>query len=194
MKRVTTLFFLVIMLPCLAIAQYNPLTKPEQIDFKPKSEKTAKALTLAVPAAGILTGSLLMKAEAYDVGFLLISGGILIGPSAGNMYAENTESVIKGISTRAGGLGLIALGTYLEFFNSIFEPHSSRDSHNISFWPKALMISGAGLVIYSWGHDFYKSVENVREYNGENDRPSFTIAPTYFPKEKAPGVSISLSF
>jgi hypothetical protein len=194
MKRVTSLLLWVIILPSLALAQYNPLTKPQQIDFKPKSEKTAKMLTLAVPLASILTGSLLLKAEADDLGFPLIIGGILIGPSAGNMYAENQESVIKGISTRAGGLGLMAVGTYLGVFTSIFEPHSSNGRHNIDFWPKALMISGAGLIIYSWGYDFYKSAENVREYNGENERPSFTIAPTYFPKEKAPGVSISLSF
>ncbi|MBO6586304.1 MAG: hypothetical protein JJ953_09390 [Gracilimonas sp.] len=204
MERLIIPLLVAILLPVLATAQYNPLVdeKPsvnqippphpdELISFKPKSEKTAKMLTVAVPSTAILIGSVFRKS---DFGFIMITTGIVFGPSAGNVYAENFESVVKGISLRSGGFGLMVVGTYLGLFEYIFSPHSDDGDRSIGFFPKSLIIGGAGIILYSWVYDYFKSAENVREYNGEYEKPFFTFAPTYFPKQKAPGISVSLSF
>lgn len=204
MKNLTITLLLVLLLPVLAIAQYNPLVDDklslnntsspsldETVSLEPKSEKTAQMLTIAVPSAAILIGSVFRKST---FGFTMITTGIIFGPSAGNIYAENKESVIKGISSRAAGLGFMAAGAYLGFFESIFEPHFKNGEHSLGFWPKTLIIGGAGLIIYSWVFDYFKSAKNVREYNRGYEKPVFAFSPVYFPKEKALGISVSLSF
>lgn len=204
MKRFTIPFLFLIMLPVVSVAQYNPLTEEnpsvsqipgpppnDVIYFEPKSEKTAKMLTVAVPSAAILIGSVFRKS---DFGFTMIATGVVFGPSVGNLYAENFESVVKGISLRAGGIGLMAVGVYLGLFEFMFAAHVVNGERGMGFWPKTLIYGGAGVVIYSWIYDYFKSAENVRKYNGEYKKPFLTLSPTYFPKEKAAGISVSLSF
>lgn len=204
MKRFTIPFLFLVIFPTAAVAQYNPLTEenpsvsqiptpPSEdiIYFRPKSEKTAKMLTVAVPSAAILIGSVFRKS---DFGFTMIATGVLFGPSAGNVYAENFESVAKGISLRAGGVGLMAVGVYVGLLEFMFAAHFKDGERSMGFWPKTLIIGGAGLIIYSWVFDYFKSAKNVREYNSGYEKPAFALSPVYFPKEKAPGISVSLSF
>lgn len=212
MKRFTIYFLLIIFIPAVVVAQYNPLTTSSPAntnidknfirfstkEFKPKKEGVAFLLSAAVPAVSFFTGKALINNDANLPGAVLVAGGIIIGPSAGNMYAENPTAVGKGIVTRAIAGGMITVGAYMVILNQLGNHthggvRKDPDGFN-EITAMVLFFGGAGLLVYSTFYDLFNSMKNVRKYNAENRSAKFTLSPTYFPKEKAPGISLSLSF
>ncbi len=200
MYRLTSVFLFLLLAPVGALAQYNPLTEdnpsvsqiptpPSEkgISFEPKSKKTAKMLTVAVPAGAIALGSLLLSNEINTTGVILIAGGIIVAPSAGNFYAQNPESVVKGIGTRLLGGGLAAVGGYLSLVEALGRAFGGPGHSGVQFTGAILFLGGSGLIVYSFFYDLFNSPKNVEKYNNANQDKSFAISPTYFPKEKAPG-------
>ncbi|MGN8224389.1 hypothetical protein [Gracilimonas sp. BCB1] len=209
MIRFTIHFLLIIFIPTLVVAQYNPLTTSPPTnthidenfihfsteEFKPKKEGVAFLLSAAVPTMSFIAGQALLKNDVNMPGAVLATGGIIIGPSAGNMYAENSKAVGKGIVTRAIAGGMITVGGYMGILNQLSHGGVRKDPDGFNeITAMALFFGGAGLLVYSTFYDLFNSMKNVRKYNTEKQSAKFTFSPTYFPKEKAPGISVSLSF
>ncbi|MBO6586306.1 MAG: hypothetical protein JJ953_09400 [Gracilimonas sp.] len=212
MKRFTFHFLLIVFIPTVVAAQYNPLATSSPTntnidknfirfsteEFKPKKEGVAFLLSAAVPTVSFIAGQALLKNDSNMPGAVLAVGGIIIGPSAGNMYAENPKAVGKGIVTRAISGGMITVGAYMGLLNQLGnEPYGGvrKDLDGFSeITAAALFFGGSALLVYSTFYDLFNSMANVRKYNEEKQPVEFTFAPTYFPKEKAPGISVSLSF
>lgn len=184
--------------------QYNPLANQQTSDFdfytetdlnisesfQPKSERKAMLLTATVPAATILTG--LFLENETTLGSLLIVGGIIIGPAAGNMYAEHTKTVLKGIGARITGGGMLVIGSYFTIFDEFTKPKGENGSDGLAVAGAVLFFSGTGIIIYSFVHDLFKSAENVRKFNQKNKSIDFAVSPTFFPKEKSAGIQLSV--
>ena len=212
MKKFTFHILLIAFIPTVVAAQYNPLAPSSPTnthidenfihfsteEFKPKKEGVAFLLSAAVPTMSFIAGQALLKNDVNKPGAVLAIGGIIIGPSAGNMYAENGKAVGKGIVTRLIGGGMITVGGYMGFLHQFgSEPYGGVRNDLEGFYEitaTTLFIGGAGLLVYSTFYDLFNSMKNVRKYNAENRSAKFTLTPTYFPKEKAPGISLSLSF
>ena len=194
--------------------QYNPLKMTDdsefrfsqkvfpsaeiENDFHPKKVEVAFILSTSVPLVSFFTGKSLLQNDIDIPGAILVVGGIIIGPSAGNMYAKNHKAVGKGIGMRLLGGGMLTVGTYMGLLEHLErQPQGGvrNDMDELSEITAAvLFLSGAALILYSTIQDLFNSMENVRKYNQRNESQKFTLTPTYFPKEKAPGISVSLSF
>lgn len=206
-KNVLLSIVIILFTSPFVFGQYNPLlsqhTSPFNLytetdfcvseSFQPKSERKAMLLTATVPAATILIGSLLLGNETTLGGFLIVEG-IIIGPSAGNMYAEHTKTVLKGIGARIAGGGMLVIGSYFTILDEFAKPAGENGSDGLAVAGAVLFFSGTGVIIYSFVHDLFKSAENVRKYNQKNQGKDFAISPVYFPKEKAAGISLSVRF
>lgn len=187
--------------------QYNPLTNHQNSNlafssetkftysdrFQPKSEQKAMLLTAAVPATTILTGLLLLRNDVPLGGWLVV-GGFVVGPSAGNIYAENTGAVLKAIGTRLIGGGMQVIGSYYMTGELFAISPIENGSDGLSVAGAIIFLSGTGLVIYSFINDLFQSAENVRKYNQKYQTKGLAVSPTYFLNEKSPGISFSLSF
>ncbi len=212
MKRLAIPFMFFLLLPVVALAQYNPLSNSADLEmntekniigyttekFKPKKEGVAFILSAVTPTISFVAGQALLKNDVDMLGAVLAVGGIVIGPSSGNMYAENSKAVGKGIVTRLIGGGMLTVGAYMGLLDQLGnEPYGGIKNDLDGFsevTSAALFFGGAGLLVYSTFYDLFNSMKKVRKYNAENQSVKFTLSPTYFPKEKAPGISVSLSF
>ncbi len=207
MKQFILFSFLIMLSLIEVFGQHNPLLNGpesylsiydmndfEQEEFQPKSENTAALLSLAVPLATIGTGALLVKNDQNFLGGLLLGGGIVIAPSAGNMYAKNMESVVLGVQTRLVGAGMIAVGTYWAFTNAMGAALGGNEDKSMEIGGELLAIGGAGLIVYSTVYDIFNSRRNVQSYNKNKGDVYFSVSPIYYPKFKSVGIGISASY
>lgn len=188
-------------------AQYNPLVAsrenplsdfPEVYNsdqiFQPKNENTASLLSILIPAATITTGVIISKNDyTTDIGVILTSLGIIIGPSAGNMYAQNPESVMKGIGTRLLGSGMALLGGYFIIANAISSALGGSNYNTISAGGTLMFVGGTALILYSTIYDIFNAPLNVKKYN-KNKGPNYVLSPVYYTEYQVLGAAISIRF
>jgi hypothetical protein len=134
-------------------------------EFQPKDEETAVLLSILTPAVSIGLGSLLIRNNKNFFGGMLIAGGIILAPSAGNFYAQNVESVMKGIETRFSGSLITLGGTYLLVADGLNRSFGGDGNDTIAGGGFLLFLSGTGLIIYSTFYDIFNSKRCVRTYN-----------------------------
>ena len=72
----------------------------------PKSPSTAFMLSLASTGVPVAAGVLVANSSSAGAGVILISGGVVIGPSVGHWYAGR---VGRGLATAGARLGLTVL-------------------------------------------------------------------------------------
>lgn len=164
-------------------------------EFESKQPAVAFFLSTGVTFSSVYFGRTLLEnrsSKDNTIGTLLIAGGLLFGPSVGNMYAENSISTYRGIGTRLSGTGLMVVGllglvqTTDCFVGDCGPPNAGQ------IISTSMIYGGIGLFIYSSVYDFFNSAMNVVKLNRRKESISFS--PTYFPDQDRLGASVKFSF
>jgi hypothetical protein len=205
--RKQVFLFGVFLMPSLLFAQYNPLKNGDfshftntfdepftSEEFQPKDEETAVLLSVLTPVATIGLGSLLIKYDNNFAGGMLIGGGIILAPSAGNLYAQNVESVMKGIGTRFLGSAMTIGATYILIADGLNRSYGGSGSDAVSTGGFLLFLSGTGLIIYSTVYDIFNSKRSVQTYNENKGQVYYTVSPAYYPEFGSAGLGVSINF
>ncbi|MDR9416271.1 MAG: hypothetical protein RI564_08305 [Gracilimonas sp.] len=205
--RKQVFLFGVFLMPSLVFAQYNPLKNGDfshftntfdepftSEEFHPKDEETAVLLSVLTPVAFIGLGSLLIKYDNNFAGGMLIGGGIIFAPSAGNFYAQNVESVNKGIGTRLLGSAMTLGGAYLVIADGLSRSYGGGGNDIVGSGGTILLLSGTGLVFYSTVYDIFNSKRSVQTYNENKGQVYYTVSPAYYPEFGSAGLGVSINF
>lgn len=147
-------------------SRISPL-QPAQ--FELKSEKTAlhRSLwhTLSPLASGFLIGGILGE-DAVVPAASLFTYGLMIGPSTGNIYANDWKRGFNGFLFRALGIGAMIMSkTYSgEHLDGGARPNSYGSGSSLQATDVVLV---AGIAIFSGGilYNFVTTDQSVREYN-----------------------------
>ena len=161
-------------------------------EFKFKNPTVAFLLSSGVTMGSVLTGSYMLEHGNSTHGAWILGLGIIIGPSAGNMYAQNNTSVANGISTRLLGGLTIAGGAYLGIASALSSAFGGESYPLVNAAAYTLLIGGAGIVLYSTMFDFINAPKNVEKYNAQESK--FRLGPTYDPVHNSVGLSMNISF
>tara|TARA_Y100001935_G_scaffold255660_1_gene270786 strand:+ start:133348 stop:133953 length:606 start_codon:yes stop_codon:yes gene_type:complete len=158
-----------------------------------KDPIVASALSVGVPATAVTLGWIMGNSGQQTFGVIMISAGILIGPSAGNIYAEANDEVLRGILYRTAGGALLVIGTALSINDMCIGSSSCGGGSIEGSLGTFTALLGAGIIGVSAVYDFFNASKNAHEYNN-NRTTQLTFGPTYFPRESVPGVSLNLRF
>lgn len=197
MKKLTTLLILFFLSP-LVTAQnysftYDPTSDFNEPKLKEKSTDVAFLLTVGVPVASFLIGKRLIESDNSTLGGILIAGSIFFAPSAGNMYARNSESVAKGIMTKVLGAGVFVIGGAISLSTICFGDVECPDTTIQDGIAPVFIITGLGIYTYSFIYDIINSMKNVEKYNAKHS-PTVEVAPIYYSNHRTTGVGIRLNF
>ena len=144
-----------------------------------KTKSAAAAVSLIFTLVPVAGGAAIIgqnfpfgdEAEA-ERGAVLMLAGLVVGPSTGHIYAEARKPLL-GISVRCLCIAVILAGT------RVFDSDIPA-------------IPGSMLFVGSIIHDFATLGKSVDEYNRRHEQSTISIAPTYWPKHGAVGLSASL--
>jgi hypothetical protein len=154
--------------------------------FKSKSERAATLISLIATTLPSSIGAFRYEEVGRTASISLVSSGIIAGPSLGYLYGGVMNHAAEGIALRAG---IIGAGAWLGSIGNW------TDSGNT--FPALLILTGAGIVIYSAGHDIARVSKWVREKNlsmAGHGHFSISIMPRYFANNRTTGVELNLLF
>ncbi len=152
-----------------------------------KSESTALLGSLTVTAAPVFIGAMSFSGNSEDFGLSLAFAGLLVGPSAGHFYANQTGRGLKGIGIRLA----IALGT------SYFISKSTEGHHpDETVMTGGLGVLGGGALILIHGiYDMCTTPSSVRKYNESlMEENSLRLVPEVDPFNESYGLSLVYGF
>lgn len=174
------------------------------------SEKTAtrlSAFATIVPAGLGLIVALSQKGEDYRVTvgmygeseivhrspnrfapFLLISSGVVLGPSLGYFYAGRPGRAFAGMGIRTA----IGFGTLIGAFATCGWNCGPGDGAYNTAW--GIIVVGGAVAVGSAIHDISKVDDAVRSENQKRRHPKLAVIPEYFPGSKAVGLRAKLVF
>lgn len=157
--------------------------------FAPKTVRQARAKMWRHTLIPLGAGYLLMAVGGgLDYGFendidglvipgsLLAGYGGLIGPSMGNLYAEDLERGLGGIGARFLGSTLFALGV-VSFTDNLFDDIFYGENNSYS-GATVLISMGIALYLGSAIYNMATTGRSVREYNARAAGVSFSLAPS----------------
>lgn len=161
-----------------------------------RSENTALRWSVLGTLLPTITGTLIVASSAEDgdnIGTLrfagmLFTGGLIIGPSLGYFYSNCPGRGLSGIGVRTMGLIIAAEGMAAGMGGDIY------GGEDFSGGAIAMTIIGGGIFVGDMIYDFATVKKAVRDRNRKSGLSSFYIAPAYFPKHNAAGVSVNLAF
>lgn len=155
---------------------------------KPKDAGTAiliaTSASVIVPLIGISTANSNSGSNAvygFWIGAAVI--GVIVGPSAGKLYAADYKGAMTGIVVRSVISGIIALQL------------SGKSDKNASFGPDedALFLLGVGSVACaaSMLHSILTTPRSVREYNQKHN---LSVMPAFDPRSRSARLFVSVDF
>ncbi|HKI47065.1 MAG TPA: hypothetical protein VKA08_17175 [Balneolales bacterium] len=168
-------------------------------EFHYKNSQKAFWLSFGHTVIPVLTGTIILEQTSInDSKLLRISGGALIvygmivGPSIGLFYAGSDEKASGGILGRIAATALVTVGAYWDLYvglgNAFDYSGSDQTSETI---PLAVFYSGVILLTGSAALQIIKAPAEARKHNR---MAHLSIAPTWYPREKAPGLAINIHF
>lgn len=164
----------------------------DQYSFKLKDPSKAGLYSLLATGIPVTFG--VVSAYNDHLGtpeVLLISGGLIFGPSVGYIYAGMNDRVSKGIVYRSlFGAGAILLGNKMGMEIAIFGGDVDDDG-----WPVA--ICGGVFLITHAVIDLVKVNSRVEEYNFQKlckKEISVNVYPKYFADSHAGGLELNITF
>ena len=156
-----------------------------QVETKTRKSPTqAQLYSLGGTLVPVLLGAGMDK-ERDDIRVPLLAAGILVGPSVGHFYAENTSQALTGIGIRLGGGALSVLGFGVAL-NASLEGNSGGGG-------AALFYAGVLTSLASAGYDIFTADDAARDYN-EAHGLSVQAAPTVGPRGEQVGLALQVSF
>lgn len=161
-----------------------------------KNPGLAVLFSLGTPILSVSLGSSLAETGLELPGALLILGGMLVGPSAGNYYAGNSRAAKTGLFIRGTGTVLLTVGllSFLsEFGNCLFESDSCGNRSTL-FAEYSIYI-GLGMYVFGFLYDVVTAPINTIKFNKEaKSNVNVSMAPTFQPEWNAPGVALRVRF
>lgn len=186
-----SLFFTV----CLVIVVFQAAYSQSDYVHSPKSQKTALRLSLGgtlipVVAGGVIFFGFAKRFENWDDGKSILAvsiagSGIIFGPAFGHIYAhQGRRYLLKGFLLRGLPVGLLAAAAA---WANAWGSGGSRGN------PAGIFLYSAG-ILFSTAYDIIAVRKSVEKYNKEHGIAGIRLQPTYFAREKAVGVRLSLTF
>jgi hypothetical protein len=144
--------------------------------LKPKSRSLAIMYAFAA-TAGLTAAPFLLKVNAPAPAFLIFPG-IIVGPSVGNIYANNWKGALNGSLIRIGAGALFVAGGF-------------SGGGGLA---GVFIISAIGIAIYSVIYDiFFSSPRSVDEYNQRiREKSSISVHPWIHPGGNGGGLTFHL--
>lgn len=155
-SNVVCLAFLILMIS-------QPLRAETEVVDERKSAGKAVALSLA---STLVTSALAIPFLASDipesnwneaVGGTLLASGLIIGPGAGHIYAQNRKAFYRGVVIRAIGAGILLGGVAKK--ESIFDDDATAEF---------FILTGGTIVLISMISDIARVDGSARRYNKEH--------------------------
>ncbi len=161
-----------------------------------------KAFLISLGNFGIptLVGSLLLSngSDGTDIlGGLILSYGIIVGPSMGNFYAHDQSRSVGGLAVRAGGglLMLIGVLVWTSDTSNFFGRAVSTGKYSDSGEGGALLfLAGAAITAGGIIFNLATAGQSARDYNRQHKLGNVSIAPVYFSQQKVPGLAFNIRF
>jgi hypothetical protein len=164
----------------------------DQYAFQPKNPSKAGLYSLLATGIPVTVG--VISAFNGTLGtpeLFLISGGLIVGPSVGYIYAGMNDRGSKGIVYRSlFGAGAVLLGNQMGMEIALFGGEADDDGWPVAIFGTAFLI-GHALV------DLAKVNSRVEEYNFQRlceKEISINVYPTYFADSNAAGLELNITF
>ena len=154
------------------------------------SPSTAWKLSLwstLVPTTGAL---LVGKGDDYVTADILITAGIFLGPATGYFYGHCSGRGVTGMLIRMGTAGATA-GLAAVIIESSDE--EGWDALGQVVLAGGIIAIGITLIAVEAIHDIHHVKFEVRDRNKKFQGSTFSITPTYFPKDKALGLAFRIT-
>jgi hypothetical protein len=119
---------------------------------------------------------------------LLISSGIIIGPSLGYFYAGKPGRAFAGMGLRTA----IGFGALIGAFATCGWGCGPGEGAYDAAW--GMMALGGAVVVGSAIHDISNADNAVRAQNQKRQNPRLSVIPEYFPGHKAFGLRAKITF
>ncbi len=160
-------------------------------DFRYRDPGTAFLLSFGSTFVPATVGAMLLKGSSNNSNVrtaagLMIAYGLLVGPSMGLFYAGNDAKAVLGVLGRTAAAGVVVVGLAWAVSATLFD----YDSHE-PIGPGVLFFSGAGFLI---GSILMQIVQAPLEAQKHNKALHLSLAPTWCPKAKTPGLAVRLRF
>jgi len=171
-----------------------PEVRVDDADLKDRSRArllstTATLVPLAV--AGAVATVPRGRSQARDVvSGVLATGGLLVGPSAGSIYADDGSRARRGMLIRTGG-GVMALLGVTVLAASAF----GGGGDGMGAVGYLVFGSGAAVVVGSAAYDIVRSsVRSVEEHNQVVQASQAVSVAPWMPQDGGAGVQVRISF
>ena len=192
MKRLNTIIMVLVAVTITTVQHASAQgLKNEEYSFRPKSALKASFYSCLATAVPVTIGTI--SAFDKDLGtgeLILISGGLIVGPSAGYLYAGMNEHGAEGIVYRSVlGAGAVFLGFKMGLKIAVFGGQAD-DGGPLAIFGTAFLIGHAVI-------DLARVNGLVNEYNYEKylyDETSITLYPKYFADSGAGGLELKITF
>lgn len=179
----------------LAYRKYN-LKSPTMF----KDPRKAFLISLGNFVVPTLAGSMILsnsRGVADIVGGIILSYGILVGPSMGNFYAHDESRSVRGLAARVAGGGLILIGVLV--WNGESSNPGGRTvsaSKYAGSGESGVFLFLAGAAITAGGIIFNLSTasQSARDYNRKNKLDNVSIGPACFSRCKTIGMALRIGF
>lgn len=119
---------------------------------------------------------------------ILISSGLIIGPSLGYFYAGRPGRAFAGMGLRTA----IGFGALIGAFATCGWGCGPGEGAYNAAW--GIMALGGAVVVGSAIHDISKVDDAVRAQNQKRENPRLSVIPEYFPGHKAIGLRAKIAF
>ncbi len=170
-----------------------------QTVFKYKDPQEAFLLSFGNTVIPVLTGTMILSRSTINdsktlrIGAgVMIAYGMIIGPSTGLYYAGSDRKASGGILGRLGATALGVAGAYWGLVVGLGNAFDYSGEHQQSeAIPTAVFYSGAILLTGSAVLQIIKAPAEARKHNKSIH---LGFSPTWYPKEKTPGLAINIRF
>lgn len=149
-----------------------------------KSPTRAQLYSLGGTLVPVVLGAGMDK-ERDNIRIPLWTFGVLVGPSLGHFYAENTTQALTGIGLRLGGSALGVLGFGAALTASLEGSGGGGGA--------ALLLLGGLTVLGSGGYDIFPAGGAARDYN-ETHGLKAHVGPAVGPQGEQVGLSLQVQF
>lgn len=165
-----------------------------------KDPRKAFLLSLGHFAVPTLVGSIILSNSSGStdiVGGIILSYGILVGPSMGNFYARDESRSVGGLAVRVIGGGLMLAGVLSwanDFSNSVGNAFSTGRHTDSGESGVLLFLAGASITAGGIIFNLATAGQSARDYNRMHKLGNVSVTPVYFSQQKAPGLAFNIRF
>ncbi len=173
----------------VSLVAFGSVAADDSSERQSKSPGTATLISFLGTAIPVAVGVAIMSSSSSSygssngaapiVGFALTSGGYLIGPGLGHLYAHNTGRFVVGL-----GLRMVGAGALLAAFAMSFS--SGADSGGEIAVVGSILGGSITLI------DILSAGNSARKYNEKHGLANVSISPSYFASQKAFGVQLTI--